>query len=156
MRAVGVTGHQNAPWQVWNLLAERLPDILGAAPFVGVSSLAAGADQEFARHVLALGGELIAVIPSHGYEESFETPAQRQLYLSLLAKTTRREELAFPCPSEDAYLAAGKRVVQLSDTLVAVWDGERARGKGGTADIVSYARGIGKNVTILWPDGVTR
>lgn len=156
MRVVGVTGHQKAPRQVWDLLAERLPDIMGAAPFVGVSSLAAGADQEFARLVLALGGDLVAVVPSHRYEESFETPTQRQAYRSLLAKATRREELAFPHPCENAYLAAGQRVVQLSDTMVAVWDGERARGRGGTADVVEYARRLGKNVAILWPEGVSR
>jgi hypothetical protein len=40
---------------------------------------------------------------------------------------------------EDAYLAAGQRVVELSDIVLAVWNGKPAKGKGGTADVVAYA-----------------
>ena len=45
---------------------------------------------------------------------------------------------------EDCYLAAGHRVVELSDLMLAVWDGSPAKGKGGTADVVAYAvrRGV--------------
>jgi len=39
---------------------------------------------------------------------------------------------------------------------VAVWDGKPARGVGGTADIVSYARQKGVPVAVLWPDGAAR
>ena len=38
------------------------------------------------------------------------------------------------------YLAAGCRVAALADLLLAVWDGEPARGRGGTADVVAFAR----------------
>jgi len=36
---------------------------------------------------------------------------------------------------EDAYMAAGRRVVDLSDVMIAVWNAKPAKGKGGTADI---------------------
>src|SRR5271165_2228772 len=36
---------------------------------------------------------------------------------------------------EDAYMAAGRRVVDLSDVMIAVWIAKPAKGKGGTADI---------------------
>ena len=38
-----------------------------------------------------------------------------------------------------AYEDVGRFVVDHCDILIALWDGEKARGKGGTADIVSYA-----------------
>jgi hypothetical protein len=37
-----------------------------------------------------------------------------------------------------------------------VWDGKPARGIGGTADIVSYARQKGVPVAVLWPEGAAR
>ena len=45
--------------------------------------------------------------------------------------------------SEDAYLAAGHWIVDHSDLAILVWDGYPAAGKGGTADIASYARLVG-------------
>jgi hypothetical protein len=41
---------------------------------------------------------------------------------------------------QESYFAAGKKVVDATDLLVAVWDGKPAKGLGGTADIVKYAR----------------
>ena len=66
------------------------------------------------------------------------------------------ETLEFDAPSEEAFLAAGQRVVELSDELLAVWDGKKAAGLGGTADIVGYAKELKKPVTVLWPAGVSR
>ena len=36
-----------------------------------------------------------------------------------------------------------------SDVLIAVWDGEPARGRGGTAEVVAYARSLGKPVVLI-------
>src|SRR6266850_2059881 len=58
----------------------------------------------------------------------------------LLQRAETVEKLPFHKPSEDAFFAAGRRVVENSDILLAVWDGKPAKGKGGTADIVEYAR----------------
>ena len=59
-------------------------------------------------------------------------------------------------PSQAAFLDAGRRVVDLSQLVVAVWDGLNARGKGGTADVVRYARKRGKEVVFAWPAGIIR
>jgi polyphosphate kinase 2 (PPK2 family) len=62
-----------------------------------------------------------------------------------------------PAPThEDAYLAAGRWIVDHADRLVAVWDGRPARGRGGTAEVVAYARHRGVPVTVLWRAGVLR
>ncbi len=53
-------------------------------------------------------------------------------------------------------IAAGQRVVDLTELVVVVWDGEVARGVGGTADIVDYAKAKGRELLIVWPDNVVR
>ncbi len=156
MRTVGISGHQKAPDCVWRLLTQRLAVLLGTPPFRGVSSLAAGADQRFAECVLELGGDLLVVVPSAKYGDSFAEPQQEAEFERLLALAAETEQMEYGEPSEEAYLAAGKRVVDLSDILVAVWDGQPAQGKGGTADVVAYARQQGKPVEVIWPEGMKR
>lgn len=40
----------------------------------------------------------------------------------------------------EAYAAAGRYIVDRSDVTIALWDGRRAGGKGGTAEVVYYIR----------------
>ena len=56
-------------------------------------------------------------------------------------------------PRDDAYLDCGMETVNGSDLLLAVWDGEAARGRGGTAEVIEYARSVGKPIIII--DAVT-
>jgi hypothetical protein len=123
---------------------------------IGYTSLAEGADQLFALSVLAAGGELQVVIPSADYESSFQSASARDIYLALLVLATETRTLPFEAPSEDAYLAAGREVADCCDVLLAVWDGESAAGKGGTGDVVAYARSQGVDVRVIWPDGSKR
>jgi hypothetical protein len=53
-------------------------------------------------------------------------------------------------------MRAGEKVVDLSDTLLAVWDGLPAKGYGGTADVVTYARATAVPFSVIWPDGARR
>jgi len=53
-------------------------------------------------------------------------------------------------------MAASKLMVDEADELYAVWDGKPARGYGGTADVVAYAREHGTPVRVIWPDGARR
>ncbi|MER5913805.1 hypothetical protein ABT124_25810, partial [Streptomyces sp. NPDC001982] len=50
----------------------------------------------------------------------------------------------------------GELLVDQADELLAVWDGQPARGFGGTADVVAYAHRQGVPVRIIWPEGATR
>jgi hypothetical protein len=58
--------------------------------------------------------------------------------------------------TEQAHLDGGRAVVDNSSLLVAVWDGQPARGLGGTADVVAYARQRSIPVTVIWPKGASR
>jgi hypothetical protein len=155
---IGVTGHQNIPRQALECVTRGIDRALDAVKddLVGVSSLAAGADQLFATGVVERGGRLEIVLPCNGYEKTFSQSEDLRNFHSLLGRAATIETLNFEDPSEDAYLAAGYRVVELSEMLLAVWDGQPARGKGGTADIVDYARSQGLRLEIIWPAGIVR
>ncbi len=65
------------------------------------------------------------------------------------------EELTILSPANDmneAYSNAGRYVVDNCDILIAVWDGKKARGEGGTEEIVAYARDKGQ--PLIWIESV--
>jgi hypothetical protein len=155
---IGITGHRGLPPRTQELITAALRKELephAGTELVGVSSLAGGPDQLFARTVLDLGGSLEVVIPAEQYRDGLD-PDEQQGYDELVAKAEHVERLPFVESTEQAHLAAGQAVVDRSERLVAVWDGKPARGIGGTADIVSYAHQKGVPVAVLWPDGAAR
>ncbi|MGA5167843.1 MULTISPECIES: hypothetical protein [Streptomyces] len=166
MRRIGVTGHRDIPDELHAHVREALLAAVRAAvraagrhPGGGVealSSLAAGADQMFADAALACGAELTAVIPSGDYEDGFADPGELARYHWLRKRATREVRMDYPRSTDEAYYAAGAYIADHCDRLLAVWDGRPARGLGGTGDIVGYARGLGKPVTVIWRAGVER
>jgi hypothetical protein len=122
----------------------------------GVSNLADGADQLFAGHVLAAGGTLEVVLPCEAYAVSLNTDDSRIRFENLRRAAATVVTMPYPEPTDQAFLAAGQALVDRCDHLFAVWDGRPARGLGGTADIVTYARARRRPVTVLWLDGVVR
>ncbi len=154
---IGFSGHQAlSEWTRAAVSAELTKELTQRGPVVGLSSLAAGSDQIFARSILEAGGRLRAVIPCSGYIETFESSQDREEFCRLLGQAADVVQLEFDEPSEEAFFAAGKRVVEDSDLLIAVWDGKPAAGLGGTGDVVEFARNLGKAVVVIWPEGASR
>lgn len=154
---VGATGHQKLPGAALSTITAGIRNELsGVQDLCGVCSLAVGADQLFAEQVLALKGRLVVVVPSKNYETTFTEDADLASYRRLLDSAREVVQMDFAQSSEEAFYAAGQKVVDLSERLVAVWDGEVSRGLGGTADIVRYAREHDKPVVVVWPEGVVR
>lgn len=151
-----MTGHQSMPDEARVHAAAALDDLLGRldAPR-GVTSLAVGADQLFARTLLRRGVAYDVVLPSRGYTTTFDGEDVAE-YERLLARAEQVTTLPFPEPSEAAFLAAGIVVAERSDLVVAIWDGRPAVGLGGTGDVVAYCRSLGREVHVVWPDGVRR
>lgn len=151
---VGITGHQrlDSP-SSWRWVEEQLDETLATMgrPLTGISSLAIGADQLFAEIVLRRGGELEAVLPFAGYEGTFKTGQTLRDYRRLLSRATKTEVLSMLATREESYFAAGKRVIELSAVMIAVWDGEKAAGLGGTGDTVGYAKQTGKRIIHINP-----
>ncbi len=150
---IGVTGHQKLPGKSsikWlknelYIMLEGIEEISSA-----YSSLAIGADQIFARAVITRKIDLVAIIPCNHYDETFKESA-RKCYFELLSECKLIETLDFTRPSEVAFFSAGKQVVEKSDLLFAIWDGQHAKGLGGTGDIVEYALSLNKKVIHLNP-----
>lgn len=157
MTVIGVTGHQHIPSEATFHIASGIGRILRShrRELTGVCSLAAGADQLFAQAVLGMGGALHVIVPCERYDETF-SGADLSRFRKLLGDADLVETLGHPEPTEEAFLDAGHRVADLCAILVAVWDGEPARGVGGTADVVDYAKAAGREIVIVWPTGVTR
>jgi hypothetical protein len=140
--SVGVTGHRSLPDPShWSWVTTQIGIALDAVepPVVGVTSLAEGADQCFADAILARGGRIRAVLAFADFGASLEDGA-RASFDALVADADEVEVIGPQPTREDAYLVAGLRVLELSDVLIAVWDGKPARGTGGTAEIVAAAR----------------
>lgn len=154
---VGFTGHQQLPVEALSFIRKRIQQELDArSAAIGITSLAAGADQIFAKELLNYGGNLQVIIPSARYESTFRDADDLSAFHHLIAHASSVEILPFNAPSQEAYLKAGQRIVDLSNLLIAVWDGRPAQGLGGTADIVSYAAETGHCVSVIWPTGTVR
>jgi hypothetical protein len=121
----------------------------------GLSCLADGADQIFARAVTDLGGALEVVVPAAEYRAGLPAHSHPG-YDALFAQAAAVRRLPFTESTPDSHMAAGKLMVDKADELYAVWDGKPARAYGGTADVVAYARERGTPVRVIWPDGAQR
>ena len=161
--SVGITGHRPPllddeaeamarPWltEVLQDLAEAAaevalsyPALFSAHPAIPrfVSPLAEGADQLGARVALEVGYRLHAILPlpPEDYRTDFDTAG-----LTGFNALLRCADSVLQLPEQDggraeSYALAGRATVDNSDVLIALWDGEPARGVGGTAEVVAHA-----------------
>jgi hypothetical protein len=154
---VAVTGHRDLTEETARLVSSAIHDAL--APYgpnlVGVSCLAPGADQIFARTVLELGGRLHVIVAASGYRATLP-PDARRAYDELLGRADKVDTMPFELPVPASYTAANEAMLRGADRLIAVWDGRPARGVGGTAEAVEEARRREIRVEIMWPRGALR
>lgn len=156
MPRIAISGHRGLSDHTAHLVDQALRAELSRAQVVtGLSCLADGADQIFARAVIELHGDLEAVIPAERYRDGLPADAHPD-YDDLLARAVAVHRLAYLEATSESYMAASALMIDRADELWAVWDGEPARGYGGTADVVAYAREHGKPVLVVWPDGAAR
>lgn len=157
MPRIGITGHSSLSDATVVSVADALHDVLSVHDeLVGVTCLAKGADQIFARVVLALGGTVEVVLPAADYRERKVKPANVAEFDDLIARAAGVHTMPLPVSNRDAYLAASAHVIANVDAMVAVWDGAPPDGAGGTADVVRAARDHGLSVTVVWPSGASR
>lgn len=134
----------------------------GKAPVLrAVSPLAEGSDRMFAEEALDLGYELLCPMPFHRdeFENDFQPenalePDSLDRFRTLLARARANETLTtFELDGqrdaeERAYGAAGQVVLNQSDLLIAVWDGGKPAGGGGTVETLREA--VQFHVPVLW------
>ena len=156
MARIAVSGHRGLPAPTQRLIEQAIRVALaGQHEVTGLSCLADGADQIFARAVLDHGGQIEAVIPATHYRDGLPAGAHAE-YDRLLAQAVRVHRLPSTESTSEAHMAASTFMLSHADQLWAVWDGKPARGYGGTADVVAFARDHHLPVTVIWPDGARR
>ena len=161
MIRIGVTGHRilKNPQEIATSVQEVLRKIgkivkranNESAKFVAISPLAEGADRIVAQEILAIPGsamEAILPLEPEEYMKDFETSSSKEEFRGLLQKAAMTHRVTPQPTRSEAYELAGRFVVDNCDVLLAVWDGEAGRGRGGTAEIVNYARKTGK--PLVW------
>lgn len=159
MARIGVTGHvvlaDGTAELVYARLAEELRPYAGAE-LHGVTCLADGADQLFARAVLACDGTYEVVIPARDYRRRAVEAHNLATFDELLRRATSVSYMPFPRSGRDAFLAASMEMLRRCDRLFAVWDGRPSTDVGDTADVVRAAQSRQLPVTVLWPTGARR
>ncbi|MEV6967148.1 hypothetical protein AB0M47_18770 [Hamadaea sp. NPDC051192] len=157
MTRVAVSGHRGLPEATERLVNQALRETLGqhGPDLVGISCIADGADQLFAHAVLELGGRLEVVVPATKYRQALPSECW-PTYDRLLSEASQVHQLEYTESTSEAHQAASEYMVDRADILVAIWDGLPARAYGGTADVVAYARDMGKTVEVIWPAGASR
>lgn len=159
MTCLAVTGHRALSEKTTALVDAALRNEISKqaedGPLVGLSCLADGADALFAKAVLDNGGVLRVIVPARNYRDGLPTE-HHATYDALIAEAAEIISLNHVESDSDAHMDASLRMLAEADELFAVWDGQPARGHGGTADVVDAARDQGIPVTVVWPAGATR
>lgn len=117
-------------------------------PLNVITSLAEGTDRLLAAEALARDIPVDVFLPVGRvqFENDFSSDTSRLEYRQLLSRVRSVTE---PSDAESGgYHWATERIVELSDVLVAVWDGEPGRGPGGTASAIDSA--LAADVPVIW------
>ena len=160
--AIGVTGHR---WieETREILAaidhviERIHQMYPGHNLTVLSPLAQGADCVVAKRLLCdQGTNLTAILPMpiDQYLTDFPSEEVKSEFHHLLEQAGEIIELPHPTSRDEAYAAVGKYILDHCDLLIAIWDGQVAKGKGGTGEIVSIARERG--LPIAWIECVQK
>ena len=158
---IGVTGHrklQNERFiakqvqKIATKIKETIPELKKIpVEFRILSPLAEGADRLVTRELLKVSGsQLQVVLPleKDEYLKDFAHGESREEFNILLESATSVIQPVSNPERPEAYMEAGRYIVDHCDVLIAIWDGNTANGKGGTADVVDYARE--KKCPIFW------
>lgn len=151
---VGFTGHRRLADVEASAGAIRdvLESLRREAPgeWIALSSIASGGDRLFVREAHALGLSWHAILPMPRAEFARDfAPSEWPEVEATLATADHVRVIADSDDREESYLDCGIETVNEADVLIALWDGDPARGKGGTADVVQYAKSIHKPLVIV-------
>lgn len=161
MATIGVTGHRVIA-EVEKVKAGidqalRRIDHAFPGPIVVLSAAAEGADRLVAFQVLVRPDSRLVValpLPKDDYMGDFRSTQSRIEFLDMLDSAFEVVQMRPAASRREAYAAAGKYVLDNSEILVAVWDGEDPQSEGATGDIVR--RGRERNMPIAWVHAANR
>ena len=154
---IGVTGHRDLVPTELDALREKITGLFGDlrqqfpnTPLRLMSALAEGADRLAAHAALDAGAELQVVLPMSAdtYRRDFKS-AESKAEFDALCDQAEVLTLPVPFPEErlddvfgerrdTAYANVGMFICAHCHILLALWDGEKESGLGGTAQIVYF------------------
>lgn len=137
--------------------AQAVPLYAPASPRLRcICGLAEGADSILAEAALDDGWQLVALLPfaPDTFAADFGGAALDR-YHRLLARAGVVCALDGDRGSDHAYADVGDQIVEQSDILLTIWNGQRAQGLGGTGDVVRHALQAGVPVAVLPPTGTS-
>ncbi|MBL8912213.1 MAG: hypothetical protein JNM17_16095 [Archangium sp.] len=151
---IGITGHRAIDeMRIGASLREALEKVKASLPTHArlefLASIADGTDQLVLREVRRAGHRTHVVLPMHWDElkkDLDEASAERARAELDAAKSTRMAPGRQVRP--ECYADANTELVLASDAIIAVWDGQPARGVGGTAEVVTLARAA--SLPVVW------
>jgi hypothetical protein len=152
--AIGFTGHRSLGDEARSrkLILDFLERRKASTPGLvfGISSVAAGGDLLFAESCIQLALPLCVLLPLpvDEFRRDFD-PSSWKRAEEVLAKAASVEVVGGNQSREECYYECGMETVQQSRVLLALWDGGPSQGLGGTADVVSFAKGLGREVVWL-------
>ena len=145
---IGITGHRQFDFnkRVKQEITQKLYQLIDNGTEVSFyTSYADGADRwviELFKKEFFNKYSTTIVLPfeTHEYSKDFSGKSLSDFQQALICS----DKVIFPVRNfkdkDDGYLQAGKIVASKCDILLAIWDGEKSAGKGGTGDIVEYAQ----------------
>lgn len=156
--AIGFTGHRTLPDEgkcrklIYDFLREGKAAARGL--IYGVSSVAAGGDLLFAESCIELEIPLRVLLPfpAEEFRNDFDAATWSRAE-NAIRKAVSVEVTGGGESRDERYYECGIQTVKQSRLLIALWNGEPARGLGGTANIIAFAREIGRPV--VWFHSVT-
>jgi uncharacterized membrane protein len=158
---IAITGHrfienEDVVKQQLAKTVEKIIDDNNGKGIEAYSCLALGADSFFADVAFNNKLPLTAILPfkEKEYLKDFSYNSEKKKLKEYLKKCKTITVFANTLPTtqqvrNEMYLAAGKKLVDNCDILIALWDGKDAIGTGGTGDIVDYATKNNKQVIHL-------
>jgi hypothetical protein len=158
---IGVTGHRKLEdeaqaaagvREALKALRKALPELKHTpVVFSILSPLAEGADRLVAREAVQIEDaqiEVVLPLEKDDYLSDFESAGSKAEFKRMLTRAVRVKALPHAPTRNEAYERVGRYVVDHCDVLIALWNGQPAAGRGGTAEIVVYARE--KKIPLLW------
>ena len=152
---IGFAGHRRVadPVAVKAAILAALRDFLHGVEGVltGRSSAAAGADLLFleACHELGLAYSVVLPFPEERFREDFDDEIEWNRAKAIIDGAANVEIAPGNEVAPEAYHLAAREILDVSDAMLFLWDGQAARGIGGTAESVTEARERGLPFRII-------
>jgi len=153
---IGISGHRKLANP--NRVRQKVQKFLKVQTFlhpkiIAISGMAEGADTIFAEEALKLEIPLRIILPFplEYYKTTFSDDTAREMLNKLFNMSKSTSSILNTQPENtdirrQAYLDCGKKIAEESDIMLLVYDGQTAKGKGGTGDIYKFCMEIKKDM----------